>query len=141
MLFINTRPDSRAAELTQALQNKGFQVESLPLLELVAQPFSESLAQLYQQLSGAQAIVVVSPTAVDVGMQYLKQSGLKLDDLKHIQWIAVGQATAHRLYDMELKHMFQMLKRLKECSIFLFFIICDRRVVWLFGEVKVAVNL
>lgn len=39
MLFINTRPDSRAAELTHALQKKGFQVESLPLLELVAQPF------------------------------------------------------------------------------------------------------
>ncbi|MFX4774272.1 uroporphyrinogen-III synthase, partial [Acinetobacter baumannii] len=58
-----------------------------------------TLDQLYQQLSGAQAIVVVSPTAVDVGMQYLKQSGLKLDDLKHIQWIAVGQATAHRLYE------------------------------------------
>ncbi|MGM7387901.1 uroporphyrinogen-III synthase, partial [Acinetobacter baumannii] len=89
MLVINTRPDSRAAELTHALQNKGFQVESLPLLELVAQPFSESLSQLYQQLTGAQAIVVVSPTAVDVGMQYLTQSGLKIDELKHIQWIAV----------------------------------------------------
>jgi uroporphyrinogen-III synthase len=61
------------------LQNKGFQVESLPLLELVAQPFSESLSQLYQQLTGAQAIVVVSPTAVDVGMQYLAQSGLKIE--------------------------------------------------------------
>ena len=31
MLFINTRPDSRAAELTEALQNEGYQVESLPL--------------------------------------------------------------------------------------------------------------
>ncbi|MFI8010214.1 uroporphyrinogen-III synthase [Acinetobacter sp. ABJ_C4_1] len=99
MLFINTRPDSRAAELTEALQNKGYQVESLPLLELVAQPFSESLFQLYQQLVGAQAIVVVSPTAVEVGMQYLTQIGLKLDDLKHIQWIAVGQATANRLHE------------------------------------------
>lgn len=99
MLFINTRPDSRAAELTQALQKKGYQVESLPLLELVAQPFSDSLFQLYQQLRGVQAIVVVSPTAVDVGMQYLTQSGLKLDDLKHIQWIAVGQATANRLHE------------------------------------------
>ncbi len=60
MLFINTRPDSRAAELTEALQNKGYQVESLPLLELVAQPFSDSLFQLYQQLVEAQAIVAVS---------------------------------------------------------------------------------
>lgn len=97
MLFINTRPDSRAAELTEALQNKGYQVESLPLLELVAKPFSEQLLQLYQQLSKAQAIVVVSPTAVEVGMKYLEKSGLKLSDLKHIQWIAVGQATANRL--------------------------------------------
>ncbi|EOQ62039.1 hypothetical protein F935_02819 [Acinetobacter calcoaceticus ANC 3811] len=99
MLFINTRPDSRATELTEVLQNKGFQVESLPLLELVAKPFFEHLLQLYQQLVKAQAIVVVSPTAVDVGMQYLIQSGLKLDDLKHIQWIAVGQATANRLHE------------------------------------------
>ena len=42
---------------------------------------------------------MVSPTAVDVGMQYLAQSGLKIDELKHIQWIAVGQATANRLHD------------------------------------------
>lgn len=46
MLFINTRPDSRAAELTHALQNKGFQVESLPLLELVAQPFQNHSSTL-----------------------------------------------------------------------------------------------
>ncbi len=97
MLFINTRPDSRAAELTEVLQNEGCQVESLPLLELVAKPFFEHLLQLYQQLVKAQAIVVVSPTAVDVGMKYLLQSGLKLSDLKHIQWIAVGQSTANCL--------------------------------------------
>lgn len=71
MLFINTRPDSRAAQLTEALQNEGYQVESLPLLELVAKPFSEHLLQLYQQLIRAQAIVVVSPTAVEVGVEYL----------------------------------------------------------------------
>ena len=97
MLFINTRPDSRAAELTEVLQNEGYQVESLPLLELVAKPFSEHLLQLYQKLVKAQAIVVVSPTAVDVGMKYLAQSGLRLADLKHIQWIAVGQSTANCL--------------------------------------------
>ncbi len=97
MLFINTRPDTRAAELTEALQNEGYQVESLPLLELVATPFSEHLLQLYQQLVKAQAIVVVSPTAVESGMEYLVKSGLKISDLKHIQWIAVGQATANCL--------------------------------------------
>ena len=94
MLFINTRPEDRASTLTQALQEVGYQVEALPLLELVAEPFLESLQQLYQQLEQVQVIVVVSPTAVEVGMRYLQQAGISLDQLKHVQWIAVGQATA-----------------------------------------------
>ncbi|OBY72504.1 uroporphyrinogen-III synthase [Acinetobacter gyllenbergii] len=97
MLFINTRPDDRAAALTQALNEVGYQVEALPLLELVAEPFSYVLQQLYLELKQVQAIVVVSPTAVDVGMRYLQQAGLQLDQLQHIQWIAVGQTTAHAL--------------------------------------------
>lgn len=97
MLFINTRPDERAVELTQALQDAGYLVESLPLLELVAQPFNQPLFELYQQLVQTQMIVVVSPTAADIGMRYLQQSGMQLSDLQHIQWIAVGQATANTL--------------------------------------------
>lgn len=97
MLFINTRPEDRASTLTQALQEVGYQVETLPLLELVAEPFLESLQQLYQQLEQVQVIVVVSPTAVEVGMRYLQQAGISLDQLKHVQWIAVGQATAQAL--------------------------------------------
>jgi uroporphyrinogen-III synthase len=83
---------------------------------------------------------VVSPTAVDVGMQYLAQSGLKIDDLKHIQWIAVGQATANRLHEYGLKHV-PDVETSEGMLNYLFFIICNRRVVWLFGEVKAAVNL
>ena len=47
MLFINTRPPDRAFSLTQALTEAGYQVESLPLLDLVAASFSEALQQLH----------------------------------------------------------------------------------------------
>ncbi|MCH7335377.1 uroporphyrinogen-III synthase [Acinetobacter sp. NIPH 2699] len=97
MLFINTRPEDRAASLTQALVAVGYQVEALPLLELVAEDFSDALQHLYQQLDETQVIVVVSPTAAEIGMRYLQQAGMQLAQLKHIQWIAVGQATAHAL--------------------------------------------
>lgn len=94
MLFINTRPAERALALTQCLVQEGYDVIDLPVLELQPRPFDALLQQLYQQLSDAQIIVVVSPKAVDVGMQYLTESGIHLDSLKHIHWIAVGKTTA-----------------------------------------------
>jgi uroporphyrinogen-III synthase len=103
MLFINTRPDDRASVLTQALREVGYQVEALPLLELVAEPFSETLQQLYSELVETQVIVVVSPTAVDIGMRYLQQAGIQLDQLQHIQWIAVGQTTAQALARLKIQ--------------------------------------
>src|SRR5699024_9855395 len=72
-------------------------VLDLPLLELVARPWSVALAELYQQLLAAQVIVVVSPTAVQVGMDYLRQAEISLDELQQIQWIAVGETTAQAL--------------------------------------------
>ena len=103
MLFINTRPSDRASSLTQALTEAGYQVESLPLLELVAEPFSEALQQLYQQLEQVQVIVAVSPTAVEIGMRYLQQAGITLERLAHIQWIAVGKTTAQALAKFNIK--------------------------------------
>ncbi|OTG67219.1 uroporphyrinogen-III synthase [Acinetobacter silvestris] len=97
MQFINTRPADRAQALTECLARSGFQVLNLPLLELNALPYSEKLQQLYAQLLETQMIVVVSPTAVNIGMQYLQQSGVLQSQLNHIQWIAVGQTTARTL--------------------------------------------
>lgn len=97
MLFINTRPADRACALSQALRQQAWSVIELPLLELKACPWSDVLAQLYQQLPQAQRIVVVSPTAVHIGMEYLAQSGIGLDQLQHLQWIAVGEKTAQVL--------------------------------------------
>ena len=78
MLFINTRPIDRAQPLTECLRQSGFDVVDLPLLELTPRPYNNILQQLYLQLLSTQIIVVVSPTAVQVGMQYLQQSGLSL---------------------------------------------------------------
>lgn len=97
MLFINTRPTDRAAALTAALSIQSIEVFELPLLELQAQAWSEQLQSCYQQLLYANVIVVVSPTAVEIGMQYLSLSGLSLAQLTHVQWIAVGEKTAQVL--------------------------------------------
>lgn len=97
MLFINTRPQDRAEELSHALRLAQIDVLDLPLLELLPQAWSADLSELYRQLPAAQVIVVVSPTAVQIGMDYLKLSGITLDQLKHIQWIAVGERTAQAL--------------------------------------------
>lgn len=94
MLFINTRPVDRAAALTFALQAADIAVLELPLLELQALALDSTLLSQFQQLHTVKTIVVVSPMAVAVGMQYLQQCQIKLTDLAHIHWIAVGEATA-----------------------------------------------
>ncbi|MEG0489621.1 MAG: uroporphyrinogen-III synthase, partial [Acinetobacter sp.] len=81
MLFINTRPIDRAQALTQCLRQSGFDVLDLPLLELKPRPLTQPLKQLYSQLKHTQIIVVVSPTAVKVGMQYLQQAGILISQI------------------------------------------------------------
>lgn len=97
MLLINTRPADRSQALSQRLQAAGYRVLELPLLELAACPYSSQLQQLYQRLPQAQIIVVVSPTAVEIGMEYLEQSAIDLPQLQQVQWVAVGQTTAEAL--------------------------------------------
>ena len=102
MIVINTRPTDRAAALTDACIQVGYGVLALPLLELHPVAYHAALQSLYTQLASAQVIVVVSPTAVKIGMQYLVQSGISLAQLKHIQWIAVGAMTAQALADYDI---------------------------------------
>lgn len=97
MLLINTRPSERAASLTQQLQAAQISVLELPLLELHAQPYSDELLRLYRQLDQAKIIVVVSPTAAQIGMQYLQQAEIILSRLADVQWVAVGKATEQAL--------------------------------------------
>lgn len=115
MLFINTRPADRACTLSQALRQQAWSVIELPLLELQACPWSDALAQLYQQLLQAQRIVVVSPTAVHIGMEYLAQSGIHLDQLQHLQWIAVGEKRRRYWQNTEFRAPCRRLKPRKAC--------------------------
>lgn len=97
MLFINTRPAERAQALTQCLVQAHFKVFDLPLLALHALAYNVLLQQQFARLVDVQAIVVVSPTAVEIGLQYLKESQIQLSQLQHIEWIAVGKKTAAML--------------------------------------------
>lgn len=103
MLFINTRPPERAQALTQCLAQAHYTVLELPVLALKAKALDATLKNLYQQLYQAQVIVVVSPKAVQIGMQYLQQLNIDLSQLDHIQWIAVGNMTAYALSQYGIK--------------------------------------
>ena len=105
MKFINTRPTDRAQVLNDELALAGFDVIELPVLALEPITFSEHLQQQFQQLSHAQIIVVVSPTAVEVGMRYLKQANVLLSELEHVQWLAVGKKTALALAEYGIKSL------------------------------------
>jgi uroporphyrinogen-III synthase len=93
---INTRPVERAAPLTSALQQAGFAVLELPLLALNPCPFDAGLQQQLRRIIAAQCVVVVSPKAAQLGVDYLRQLGISAQDL-NLQWIAVGQGTAKQL--------------------------------------------
>lgn len=97
MLFVNTRPAERASLLSARLAEAGFELCNLPLLSLSPVVYDEILFHQFQQLHTVQAIVVVSPTAVEIGMRYLIQSGLNVKSFKTKDWIAVGQGTASAL--------------------------------------------
>lgn len=91
--IVNTRPADRAAALTAYLIQAGYQVSCLPLLELVAQPHTLELQQQLSQTPQVDIVVVVSPTAVQLGLAHLQQLGVDATALK-CHWIAVGQGTA-----------------------------------------------
>ena len=96
--FLNTRPVDRAAPLTVTLQQAGWHVDELPLLELIATPISArdqtALLQLITQ--PPRVIVVVSPTAADLGLQALEALNINAAALP-IRWLAVGHGTAQIL--------------------------------------------
>ena len=97
MLLINTRPESRAQALSKKVRSLDIDVLDLPLLELIAVDYSPQLARLYRQLAETQAVVVVSPSAAEIGLDYLAKSGIDLAELAHIKWIAVGKTTSQVL--------------------------------------------
>jgi uroporphyrinogen-III synthase len=93
--FLNTRPVDRAQPLTDALRQVGWVVSELPLLELVPlKPTEHDLKALSQlAVQPVRVIVVVSPTAAQLGLEALAALNIAPDQLT-IRWLAVGHGTA-----------------------------------------------
>ncbi|MBF7685339.1 uroporphyrinogen-III synthase [Acinetobacter sp. B10A] len=94
MRFINTRPADRAEPLTQQLQQLGHEVLQLPLLVLKPIALHDHLRSQLMRLNQAQIVVVVSPTAAYLGLQYLQVLNIPVATLTQLKWIAVGEKTA-----------------------------------------------
>lgn len=95
MIFINTRPASRAKNLTQFLQNQSIKVLDLPLLELVPKPLAVTDVRALENIDQCKAIILVSEEAVTYGLAALANS-FDLSNLSQlpIAWLAVGEKTA-----------------------------------------------
>lgn len=97
MLLINTRPADRAQILTEQLQALGHCVLELPLLYLKPVVMNSTLKAQFLQLPMVDALVVVSPTAAKIGLQYLNDLSIPVSQLSGVSWIAVGEETANIL--------------------------------------------
>ena len=100
--IVNTRPADRADALTHALTQAGYTVSCLPLLELVAAPLTTTLQRQLMHIKQADIVVVVSPTAVALGLSYLQQLNIDPENLR-CQWVAAGQGTAEVLLRAGIK--------------------------------------
>lgn len=95
MHLLNTRPEGRAAPLTQALQAAGHVVSELPLLQLVRCALPKVQVQGWQQAGPDEAVVVVSSLAAREGLQQLGVGPKR-------QWLAVGAVTGRILQEAGL---------------------------------------
>ncbi len=97
--FLNTRPTDRAEGLTALLTAAGWQVTALPLLALEPLHLSPEALEMVRSLSQSAAltvVVVVSPTAAQLGLAALRALSLDPQALP-VRWLAVGEGTAQVL--------------------------------------------
>lgn len=96
--FLNTRPSDRAQPLTLVLEQAGWHVDELPLLELIPLDLTEQDRHILAQLVARppRVIVVVSPTAARLGLLALDALRINAASLP-IRWLAVGHGTAQVL--------------------------------------------
>lgn len=107
--IINTRPLTRASLLNQVLRSHGFDVIALPLLELIAETLTPELNWQLQQMSTMHMVIVVSPTAAELGLIQLQLLDICPQQL-NCQWIAVGTGTATVLQQAGLQPLIPQLE-------------------------------
>jgi uroporphyrinogen-III synthase len=94
-----TRPADDCAALAEVLGAEGFFSSCLPLLDIVPLPVSERMRQVFAQLHGCSAVIVVSKPAARIAVDLLDSFGL---NSMSMPWFSVGAATAQILRDRGL---------------------------------------
>lgn len=87
-----TRPHPHNDSLQAALEACGAEVRTLPLLAIELMPDTPALRQRIMNLDLYQMVMVVSPNAARLGLEWIDRFWPQLPT--GIDWIAVGRATA-----------------------------------------------
>ncbi|MGH8385423.1 MAG: uroporphyrinogen-III synthase [Pseudomonas sp.] len=94
-----TRPADESAALSGVLAEQGIFSSSLPLLDIVPIPASDTMCEVIQGLDRYCAVIVVSKPAARIAIELLDRFCPKTPSLK---WFSVGAATAQILEDRGL---------------------------------------
>lgn len=110
MWILNTRPQERQQQLSSELEQLGYPVKALPLLELHALPLDKLLQRQFQQFLQADIVIVVSSIAAKLGMKYYQSLNFDLDLLQKKQWVAVGLSTQKTLSSFAIQSVVPQLE-------------------------------
>ncbi len=93
--IVVTRPGLQGQQLAQEIRRRGGRVVALPLIEIQELELIGVEKQKVIDLDRYDVIVVVSPNAAKIGLERIDQYWPQLP--LHIEWYAVGVATANAL--------------------------------------------
>jgi uroporphyrinogen-III synthase len=91
-----TRPADESAALSSLLAEQGVFSSSLPLLDIVPIPASDTMCDVFRTLDRYCAVIVVSKPAARIGVELLERFCSQTPRMK---WFSVGAATAGILED------------------------------------------
>jgi uroporphyrinogen-III synthase len=99
--ILNTRPQDRANELSEALRQAGYLVSELPLLAFSPCVLTSAQHQIMQDIHADDVVIVVSPIAATFGLTWMAAHPSAV--WQHVRWFAVGEATARVLQHAGLR--------------------------------------
>ncbi|MGY2187037.1 uroporphyrinogen-III synthase [Pseudomonas sp. SDO5591_S426] len=91
-----TRPADESAALGDLLAGQGIFSSSLPLLDIVPIPASDTMRDVIRALDRYCAVIVVSKPAARIGIDLIERVG---SQAPFVKWFSVGAATAQILED------------------------------------------
>ncbi len=98
--IVVTRPAIQARQLVDSINRLGGVALALPLIEIQSIELAAAEKQKIIDLDQYDAIIVVSPNAARIGLQWIDQCWPQLP--AHIHWYTVGAATASALSESEI---------------------------------------